>query len=173
MWMSMSDPTTVEFSACTTFGRSRGDQVPLEGNGVVVGAGTGLHESNSGLWRWIILKVPVADRLIIGAVCQDIRELSSGFSSFCVEWTEIPILSGCWWLFMMQPNPEFKESFLTEFVQSCIDESLHLCIGGFQYNPKQQRKNNDRFDEKWSLLFNVVVNSLNLRGIEMSGRKFT
>jgi hypothetical protein len=27
-------------------------------------------------------------------------------------------------------QPEFKESFLTELVQSCSDEKLPLCIGG-------------------------------------------
>jgi hypothetical protein len=32
------------------------------------------------------LKMPGAGRSMIAGICQDIRELCSGFSSFCVEW---------------------------------------------------------------------------------------
>jgi hypothetical protein len=101
MWMSTSCPTMVQSSACTTFGRSWGSGWSSSArNDVVVSAGTGLHERSS---RG--MKVPIVDRSLIVGVCQDIRELCSGFSSLCVEWIERPILSGCWWLFMRQSNP--------------------------------------------------------------------
>jgi hypothetical protein len=71
-------------------------------------------------------------------------------------------------------QPEFKESFLTELVQSCSIEQLPLCIGGdFNIMWKNSEKNNDRFEERWPFLFNTVIDSLDLREIEMSGRKFT
>jgi exonuclease III len=71
-------------------------------------------------------------------------------------------------------QPEFKESFLTELVQSCNDEKLPLCIGGdFNIIRDSTEKNNDRFEERWPFLFNAVIDSLDLRELEMSGRKFT
>jgi hypothetical protein len=71
-------------------------------------------------------------------------------------------------------QPEFKESFLTELVQACDKEKLPLCIGGdFNIIRNSSEKNNDRFEGRWPFLFNVVIGSLDLREIEMSGRKFT
>jgi hypothetical protein len=34
-------------------------------------------------------------------------------------------------------------------------------------------KNNTNYDARWSFLFNAVMDGLNLRELEMSGRKFT
>jgi exonuclease III len=69
---------------------------------------------------------------------------------------------------------EFKEAFLTELVHSCRNERLPLCIGGdFNIIRNSSEKNNDRFEERWPFLFNVVIDSLDLREIEMPGRKFT
>jgi hypothetical protein len=71
-------------------------------------------------------------------------------------------------------QPEFKESFLTELVQSCSKENIPLCVGGdFNIIRNRNEKNNDRFDERWSFLFNAVIDGLDLREIEMSGRKYT
>jgi hypothetical protein len=71
-------------------------------------------------------------------------------------------------------QPEFKESFRTELVQACREESLPLCIGGdFNIIRNSSEKNNDKFEDRWPFLFNAVINSLDLREIEMSGRKFT
>jgi hypothetical protein len=39
-------------------------------------------------------------------------------------------LSEFWWLFIGAAQPEFKESFLVELVQSCRSENLPLCLGG-------------------------------------------
>jgi exonuclease III len=71
-------------------------------------------------------------------------------------------------------QPEFKESFLTELVQACTNEKLPLCLGGdFNIIRNSREKNNDRYDERWPFLFNELIDSLDLREIEMSGRKFT
>jgi hypothetical protein len=34
-------------------------------------------------------------------------------------------------------------------------------------------KNSSRFNNKWPLLFNVIIEILNLRELEMTGSKFT
>ena len=34
-------------------------------------------------------------------------------------------------------------------------------------------KNKDNYDDRWPSLFNVVINSLDLKELELSGRKFT
>ena len=34
-------------------------------------------------------------------------------------------------------------------------------------------KNNDNFDSRWPFLFNAIIDGLNLRELEMSGRKYT
>jgi hypothetical protein len=71
-------------------------------------------------------------------------------------------------------QPEFKEAFLTDLVQACSSENLPLCIGGdFNIIRSCSEKNNDRFEERWPFLFNAVIDSLDLREIEMSRRKFT
>lgn len=41
----------------------------------------------------------------------------------------------------------------------------------FLRNPSE--KSNDRYDARWPLLFNACIESLNLRELELSGRKFT
>jgi hypothetical protein len=65
---------------------------------------------------------------------------------------------------------EFKESFLTELVQAYSGESLRW---GFNIIQNSSEKNNDRFEKRWPFLFNAVIDSLDLREIEMSGHKFT
>jgi hypothetical protein len=71
-------------------------------------------------------------------------------------------------------QPEYKESFLTELVHACSKESLPLLIGGdFNIIRNPGEKNNDKYDDKWPFLFNAIIDGLNLREIEMSGRKYT
>ena len=71
-------------------------------------------------------------------------------------------------------QPEHKQSFLSELVQCCQSESLPVAIGGdFNIIRGPQDKNNDRYDDRWPFLFNTVINSLDLKEIELSGRKFT
>jgi len=45
--------------------------------------------------------------------------------------------------------------------------------GDFNIIRNPSEKNNDRYDDRWPFLFNAIIDSLNLREIEMSGRKFT
>ena len=49
----------------------------------------------------------------------------------------------------------------------------HSLWGDFNIIRGPNEKNNDRYDDRWPSLFNAVINSLDLRELELSGRKFT
>ena len=71
-------------------------------------------------------------------------------------------------------QPEHKQCFLTELVQCCQNESLPLMLGGdFNIIRGPGEKNKDNYDDRWPSLFNAVINSLDLKELELSGRKFT
>ena len=60
---------------------------------------------------------------------------------------------------------------LCEYVQK---EALPIVIGGdFNIIRRLDEKNNDNYNDRWPYMFNAVIDTLNLREIEMSGRKFT
>jgi len=69
---------------------------------------------------------------------------------------------------------EHKESILTKIVQCCQNETIPLLMGGdFNLIRGPNEKNNDRYDDRRPSLFNAVISSLDIREIELSGRKFT
>jgi hypothetical protein len=71
-------------------------------------------------------------------------------------------------------QPEFKEAFLTELVQACNKENKPILLGGdFIIIRNPSEKNNDRFDGRWPFLFKAIIDGLDLRETEMSGRKYT
>jgi len=68
---------------------------------------------------------------------------------------------------------EFKTHFLSELVRVCSKESMPIIIGGdFNIIRNPDEKNTETFNERWPFLFNAVIDTLNLRELEMSGRKF-
>lgn len=67
-----------------------------------------------------------------------------------------------------------KDAFLTELVQLVSRETLPIVIGGdFNILRCPKDKNKDNFQSRWPFMFNAVIDSLNLKEIEMSGRQFT
>ncbi|XP_073355470.1 uncharacterized protein [Aegilops tauschii subsp. strangulata] len=71
-------------------------------------------------------------------------------------------------------KPELKPDFLADLVRMCGSEQLSYLVGGdFNIIRRREDKNNDNFDGRWSFMFNTIIESLNLREIELSGRKFT
>ena len=59
-------------------------------------------------------------------------------------------------------------------MQACIKEKLPIVLGGdFNIIRNPSEKNNNRFNDRWPFLFNAVIDSLDLRELELSGRKFT
>ena len=69
---------------------------------------------------------------------------------------------------------DHKEAFLTELVQTCAKESDPVFVGGdFNITRSPQEKNNDRYEVRWPFLFNAIIDSLDLRELDLSNRKFT
>jgi hypothetical protein len=67
-----------------------------------------------------------------------------------------------------------KSQFLTELVNMCSWEALPILIdGNFNIRRNLDKKNKDSYNSKWPFLFNVVIDGLNLRELEMLGRKYT
>ena len=73
----------------------------------------------------------------------------------------------------MGPHKEQKPAFLADLVRIC-DDTLPLVVGGdFNIIRRADEKNNNNFDGRWPFMFNTIIESLNLREIELSGRKYT
>jgi hypothetical protein len=69
---------------------------------------------------------------------------------------------------------EDKEAFLVELGEICTDQRLPMLIGGdFNILRFPSEKNKEMRRSKWSSLFNAIINTYELREIEMSGGHFT
>ena len=67
-----------------------------------------------------------------------------------------------------------KPNFLSEMVRVCSKEALPIIIGGdFNIIRRPDEKNNDNYNDRWPFMFNAVIDALNLREIDLSGRKYT
>ena len=67
-----------------------------------------------------------------------------------------------------------KPNFLSEMVRVCSKEALPIIIGGdFNIIRRPDEKNNDNYSDRWPFMFNAVIDALNLREIDLSGRKYT
>src|SRR3954471_159596 len=66
-------------------------------------------------------------------------------------------------------QPELKAEFLADLVRICGSEQLPILVGGdFNIIRRREEKNNDNFDGRWSFMFNTIIESLDLREIELS-----
>jgi hypothetical protein len=55
----------------------------------------------------------------------------------------------------------------------CLENLPRLVGGDFNIIRNLQEKNNDRYNDRWAFLFNTVIDSLDLRELDLSNRKFT
>ena len=54
------------------------------------------------------------------------------------------------------------------------DNPVPCLVGGdFNIIRRQDEKNNENFNRRWSFMFNMIIESLDLREVELSGRQFT
>ena len=59
-------------------------------------------------------------------------------------------------------------------IRVCSKQTLPIIIGGdFNIIRRPDEKNNENYSDRWSFMFNAVIDALNLREIELSRRKFT
>ena len=69
---------------------------------------------------------------------------------------------------------EFKTAFLSEMVRTCQQNPLPTLIGGdFNIMRHSGEKNKDNFNHRWPFLFNAVIDSFDLREIDLTWRQFT
>jgi hypothetical protein len=69
---------------------------------------------------------------------------------------------------------EFKADFLRELVNLAKDNPHPILIGGdFNLLRFRHEKSKGRFDDHWPFIFNAVIDSLELKEVEMIGRQFT
>lgn len=80
----------------------------------------------------------------------------------------------CWVTVYGPPHDDKKEEFLTEMASLCSDQSLPLLIGGdFNILRFSSEKNKTFRGNKFTDMFNLIINSHDLREISMSGGKYT
>jgi exonuclease III len=70
---------------------------------------------------------------------------------------------------------EHREHFLSELVQACTSygDPPFIVGGDFNIIRNPSEKNNSRYNNKWTLLFNAIIETLNLREPEMTSRRYT
>jgi exonuclease III len=67
-----------------------------------------------------------------------------------------------------------KPHFLAELVRICESKTRPMLVGGdFNIIRRQEEKNNDNFNPRWHFIFNVIIESLDLREIALSRRQYT
>jgi hypothetical protein len=66
-----------------------------------------------------------------------------------------------------------KPAFLRELVNLAKDNPHPIIIGGdFNFSRYPHEKSRGKFDTHWPFLFNIVIDSLELREVSMGGRQF-
>jgi len=67
-----------------------------------------------------------------------------------------------------------KDQFLTELAQICSNKKYHMLIGGdFNILKFSSEKNKSFHNNKHSDIFNSIINSFELRDLDISGGRFT
>ena len=65
---------------------------------------------------------------------------------------------------------DFKSAFLSELIRTYQQNTLTTIIGrDFNIMRHNKEKNKDNFNPRWPFLFNVVIDSFDLREIELTG----
>lgn len=73
-----------------------------------------------------------------------------------------------------EAQSKFKPAFLADLARVCGEERLPILVGGnFNIIRRREEKNKDNFDARWSFMFNAIIESTDLRGIELSVRQYT
>ena len=115
--------------------------------------------------------------ILLGVRCDSLEVRSVVMGDFAVKFRVRSKVDGFNWALVAvygAAQPELKPEFLADLVRICGSEQLPILVGGdFNIIRRREEKNNDNFDGRWSFMFNTIIESLDLREIELSGRKFT
>jgi hypothetical protein len=115
--------------------------------------------------------------ILLGVRCETLEVLNVVRGDFAVKFRVRSKLDGFRWSLVAvygAAQPELKPDFLADLVRICGDETLPILVGGdFNIIRRRDEKNNDNFDGRWSMMFNMIIESLSLREIELTGRQFT
>ena len=115
--------------------------------------------------------------ILLGVRCDSLEVRSVVMGDFAVKFRVRSKDDGFDWALVAvygAAQAEFKPDFLADLVRVCGSEQLPILVGGdFNIIRRRDEKNNDNFDGRWSFMFNTIIESLDLREIELSGRKFT
>ena len=114
---------------------------------------------------------------LLGGNCESLEVLDVFWGEFAVKFHVRSKADGFRWALVAvygAAQPELKSDFLADLVRICGDDSLPILVGGdFNIIRRREEKNNDNFDGRWSFMFNAIIESLDLREIDLTGRQFT
>ena len=66
---------------------------------------------------------------------------------------------------------DFKLAFLSELICTCQQNPMPTLIGGdFNIMTHSKEKNKDNVNPRWPFLFNAVIDTFDLREIELTGQ---
>src|SRR3989337_356352 len=115
--------------------------------------------------------------ILLGVRCETLEVINVVRGDFAVKFRVRSKVDGFRWSLVAvygAAQPELKAEFLADLVWICGDETLPILVGGdFNIIRRRDEKNNDNFDGRLAMMFNMIIESLNLREIELTGRKFT
>ena len=115
--------------------------------------------------------------ILLGVRCETLEVLNVVRGDFAVMFRVRSKVDGFRWALIDvygAAQSELKPYFLADLVRICSDGTLPILVGGdFNIIRRRDEKNNDNFDGRWSMMFNMITESLNLREIELTCRQFT
>ena len=96
---------------------------------------------------------------------------------FCVKFHVRSKRDGFLWSLVVvygAAQDDKKPEFLAELVRICEGETVPMLVGGdFNIIRREEEKNNSNFNARWPVIFNSIIESLELKELELSGRQFT
>lgn len=114
---------------------------------------------------------------MLGVNCESLEVVNVFMGEYAVKFHARSKVDGFRWALVAvygAAQPEFKLDFLADLVRVCGGETLPILVGGdFNIIRRREEKNNDNFDGRWSFMFNAIIESLDLREIDLTGRQFT
>ena len=115
--------------------------------------------------------------MLIGVNTATLQVKNVDVGDFCVKLYVKSKCDGFEWVLVSvygAAQDEQKPMFLSELVRLCENEPLPMLVGGdFNILRKPEYKNNNSYNPRWPIMFNAIIQSLELKEIELTGRQYT